>query len=45
MSISDVFGCLNFEDEIPIRGVDCDSPSLVLRIFKFLIKDFTKMPF
>ena len=26
------------------KGVDCDSPSSNLRVFKVSIKDFTKMP-
>ena len=43
--LMDCKDCVNFEDEISVRWVDCDSPSLILRIFKVLIKDFTKMPF
>ena len=45
MCISEICGCLKFRGRNSIRGVDCDSPSLILRVFKVLIKDFTKIPF
>ena len=44
MSINDVFCCLNFEDKISIRGVDCDSPSLILGILN-CYKGFYKNAF